>query len=120
MKLVCDVAARLEADLGYPITVVSAHTLKPLDADGIGRLLETHRTVAVVEEHSCRGGLGERIKAIAWDRRASCELRTFGLKDEFIHIYGSQADVWRAHGLTGDALFDAIREAAPHGSTIGR
>jgi transketolase len=108
MKMAFDVAERIERETGRTVALVSAHTLKPLDVDGIARLLARFETVAVVEEHSERGGLGGQVKQIAWDRKATCALHTFALKDEFIHEFGAHSDLLRAHGLTADAIFDAI------------
>src|SRR5437879_1809069 len=45
-----EVVAELE-HRGRSVSVVSAHTLKPLDVEGITRVLEAHRHVAVIEEH---------------------------------------------------------------------
>jgi transketolase len=94
---------------------VSAHTLKPLDIAGLKNILREFETVIVVEEHSERAGLGAQTKEIAWDIDARCSLHTFALKDEFIHIYGSQGDLWRAHGLTADAIVTRVRARVPVG-----
>jgi transketolase len=64
--------------------------------------------VIVIEEHSELGGLAAQVKQIAWDRRASCDLRTFSLKDEFIHIFGSHADLLAAHGLSAGRIAEAV------------
>jgi transketolase len=115
MKLARDVAVRLEAENGLSVALVSAHTLKPLDVAGIENILREFETVIIVEEHSERAGLGAQTKQIAWDMSASCRLHTFALKDEFIHIYGSQADLWRAHGLTTAAIIACVGEGVPVG-----
>jgi transketolase len=112
MKMTLEVASRVEKETGSSAAVISAHTLKPLDAAAIAEVLDTYRHVVVVEEHSVRGGLGAQVKELAWDRRARCELQSFGLQDAFHHVYGSQADVWRAHGLTADAIVDSVVTAA--------
>ncbi len=62
-------------------------------------------TVAVIEEHSCIGGLGAQLKQLAWDVRANCILKTFSLKDEFIHFYGNQRELWTAHGLDESIIY---------------
>lgn len=108
LKMACDVAHRLEKEHGRSAAVMSVHTLKPLDTEGIRRVLERFPTVVVVEEHSERGGLGAQVKQLAWDHRARCALQTFGLRDEFVHVYGTQEDVWRAHGLTPAAIYERI------------
>jgi transketolase len=79
--------------------VISAHTIKPLDCDGVARVLSSHSRVVVLEEHVPHGGLGSRVKEVAWDIKASCDLRVWSLKDQFLHVYGSHADMYAAHGL---------------------
>lgn len=104
-KMALDVAGRLEREKGKSCAVVSVHTLKPLDTEGIRALLGRFPVVAVVEEHAPRGGLGSCVKEIAWDSGARCRLRAFSLRDEFIHVYGSHAELLQAHGLDPGILF---------------
>ena len=108
MKMALEVAERIEREQGRSVALISAHTVKPLDTAGIARILDHFETVAVVEEHSERGSLGGQVKQIAWDYQAKCKLRTFSLKDEFIHEFGSQRDMWKAHGLTPEIIYDSI------------
>ena len=108
-KMAFDVAARLEAERQETVSVVSCHTLKPLDRDGIAAALGSHRRVVVIEELVPHGGLGARVKEIAWEVRADCDVRTFSLRDEFIHAYGSHNDLLAAHGLTTETIFAGLR-----------
>ncbi len=61
------------------------------------------------------GGLAAQTKQIAWDIAAPCSLYTFTLQDEFIHFYGSHADLLRAHGLEPGRILSTI-QAARNGS----
>jgi transketolase len=54
------------------------------------------------------GGLAAQVKQLAWDTRASCELKTFSLKDEFIHVFGSHAEVLKAHGIEPSVVVDSV------------
>jgi len=103
-KMAIDAATRIEKEHGRSVAVVSAHCLKPLDEEGIRNILREYPVVAVVEEHSPVGSLGAKVKAVAWDMQARCQIRTFSLKDEFIHVYGSHAELLAAHGLSVDAI----------------
>lgn len=105
---VIEIADRMAERDGYSPSVVNVPTLKPLDHDGIARVLTSHDRVVVVEEHVPHGGLGSRVKELAWDIRASCELRHFSLKDEFIHTYGSHKDVLTPHGLDAASIMAAL------------
>jgi transketolase len=108
MKMALEVAERIEGEQGKSVALVSAHTLKPLDTEGIARVLDKYETVAVIEEHSEHGGLAGQVKQIAWDKSAKCRLHTFSLKDKFIHEFGSQRDLWKAHGLDPVVIYDSI------------
>ncbi len=107
LKMVGILAEQLEA-MGESVSVVSCHTIKPLDDDGVATALSVHKKVAVIEEMVPHGGLGSRVKEIAWDIRADCDLKTFSLKDEFTHIYGSHEELLDAHGLTLDIIKQAL------------
>lgn len=111
-KMACDLAARLEKEKSLSTAVVSVHSLKPLDELGIRALLTQFKTVVVLEEHAPFGGLGPQVKAIAWDSGAQCKLRTYSLKDEFLHVYGSHGDLLKAHGLDPAVIFQEVAELA--------
>jgi len=106
-KMANDVADAYRAK-GRSVSVVSVHTLKPLDVEGIVRALHDHEQVVVVEELSPYGGLGPRVKAIAWDTKARCRLDTFALDDAFHHVYGSHAEILAAHGLSRDKIIERL------------
>lgn len=105
MKMALDLADRLEAEKGESTSVVSCHTIKPLDADGIAAALKSHRRVVILEEHVPHGGLGSRVKEIAWDIRADCALSGFSLQDKFIHFYGEHSALLAAHGFDMDTIW---------------
>jgi transketolase len=102
-----EIADKLAAQ-GRSVSLVSAHTLKPLDRDGITAALQQHRQIVVIEEHAPQGGLASQVKQIAWDVRATCRLDTFTLQDAFIHNYGSTYDLLAAHGLSPERILAAI------------
>ncbi len=107
MKMAMQVADEMEKG-GASVSVVNAHTLKPLDVEGVARVLRDYKRVIVVEEHAPQGGLAPRTKQIAWDTQAPCKLHTFTLKDEFIHCYGSHDDLLAAHGLSKPQILAAV------------
>jgi len=104
MKLAFSVAELME-NVKKTVSIVSVHTLKPLDRDGIIEALMAHNHVVVIEECVPRGGLAGLVKELAWDSGARCKLDTFTLKDEFIHCYGNHTDLLAAHGLEANSIF---------------
>lgn len=102
-----EVARSLEAE-GKSVSIVSCHTIKPLDRDGVAEALRTHAQVIVIEEHVPQGGLAPQTKQIAWDIKADCRLDVFTLQDEFIHNYGSHDDLLDAHGISVPKILAAV------------
>jgi transketolase len=98
-KMAAELADRLAAQ-GHSVSLVSAHTVKPLDRAGVAQALASHKHVVVIEENVPSGGLAPQTKEIAWDSGAKCRLDTFTLQDKFIHNYGSHDDLLAAHGLS--------------------
>jgi transketolase len=109
-KLACELGEWFRAK-GQSVSVVSVHTLKPLDVEGIRNALREHAHVVVVEELAPVGGLGPSVKAVAWDIKASCRLDVFSLDDAFHHVFGSHADLLAAHGLSRDAIIARLEGA---------
>jgi transketolase len=103
MKVAVGLAERFEK-VGKSVSLVSAHTLKPLDREGVVGALTTHKHVIVIEECVPSGGLSGQVKELAWDQRAACRLDVFTLQDAFIHNYGSHNDLLMAHGLDLDSI----------------
>jgi transketolase len=107
-KMAVDLAEKIARERSQSAAVYSVHTLKPLDFEGIAAVLRRFPIVTVIEEHVARGGLSSQVKQIAWDSHAQCRLHTFSLKDEFLHVYGSQDDIRRAHGLSLDQIYPVV------------
>ncbi|MEG3592548.1 MAG: transketolase C-terminal domain-containing protein [Pseudomonadota bacterium] len=108
MKKSLEVAQTLEK-LGKSVSLVSVHTVKPLDIPGIETALSAHSEVVVIEEHAPSGGLSHRVKEVAWNMQASCKLHTFTLQDRFLHNYGDHDDLLAAHGLSVDKIVAGIK-----------
>ncbi len=107
MGLAVEIADRFR-QRGDSVSIVSAHTVKPLDEEGIVDALRRHGRMVVIEETAPIGSLGPRIKAIAYDAGARCRVDSFSLRDEFIHHYGSHAELLAAHGLDAARIGHAL------------
>jgi len=103
LKMGMDLATRLEAK-GESTAVASLHTVKPLDVEGIARILQKYRRVIVLEEMSPNGSIGKEVKALAHDSGSRATVHAFSLQDEFIHCYGKHEELLAAHGLSLDAI----------------
>jgi transketolase len=101
----------MDATKDKSVAVASVHTLKPLDREGIAKLLMKYSKVVVLEEMVPRGGLGDVVKALAWESGARCKIEHLALRHEFVHVYGKHDELLAAHGLTVDALARSLQDA---------
>lgn len=92
--------AKLYAGKGHSVSIISCHTIKPLDTSGVIEMLKSHKRVICLEEHVPHGGLSSRLKEIAFDASLNTPLQCHTLKDEFIHFYGNHAELLHEHGLS--------------------
>jgi transketolase len=109
LKMGMDAAAALEAK-GISTAVASVHTLKPLDREGIARVLGRFSRVVVLEEMVPQGGLGDAVKVLAWESGSRCRIKHLSLKHEFIHVYGKHEELLAAHGLGVDAIVASLAD----------
>ena len=86
------------------ISIVSNHTLKPMDDEGLTQVLKKHNKLIILEELSPIGGLSDYLKILSWKHKINCEIIDFSLKDEFIHSYSSHDDLLELHGLSLDCI----------------
>lgn len=108
MKKAIELADYMKSKNNESVSVVSCHTIKPLDKEGISRILTKFNRVIVLEEHVPHGGLGSRVKELAWDSGAHTDLKCFSLKEKFIHVYGSHDDILDAHGLSVQKIYSEL------------
>ena len=107
VKMAIDLSTELEKK-GKSVSVISCHTIKPLDKIGIKKVLNEHQSVYVLEEHVPHGGLSSRVKEIASDEQTKAELKSFTLKDKFIHFYGNHQELLEKHELSVKQILKKI------------
>ena len=95
---------KLFKNKGKNISLVSNHTLKPMDDEGLLNILRNYERIIIIEEMSPIGGLSDYIKKLAWNNKCECIIENISLKDEFIHSYSSHQDLLDLHNLTIDKL----------------
>lgn len=116
LPLADEVADALATE-GVDASVVSFHTVKPLDEALLGELVEAVPLIVTLEEHSLIGGFGSAVAEWFVDggpRKA--RLLRVGTRDEFMHEAGGQGYAREWYGLTpeivaGRALSE-LREVA--------
>ena len=105
----CQAAKALEDLHKVKATVVSMHTIKPLDTELLDQLTANGRPVITVEEHMVNGGLGEAIASYLFQKGAGNPFKIIGIPDEYT-VSGTQAEIFNHYGISVDGIVAVARE----------
>lgn len=100
-------AAELLAENGIEATVVSMHTIKPLDNGLILDLAEKTGAIITVEEHSVNGGLGEACASLLLQHGYNKPFKIMGIPDEYT-ITGSQVEILNHYGISAEGITSVV------------
>lgn len=91
---------------GVAPTVLSMHTVKPIDASALLDIASQHEIVVTVEEHVLSGGLGSAVAEVLADANAMPHrfLRIGVDCGEYVSIVGSQGYLRKQCGLDGESV----------------
>lgn len=92
-------ARSLEDRHGIQATVVSMHTIKPLDYALLAELAGKGVPIITVEEHSIFGGLGEACASFLIQNGYTNRFKIMGIPDEYT-VTGSQVEILAHYGLS--------------------
>ncbi len=102
-------AKSLSDELGIEATVVSLHTLKPLDSGLISALARQFPVLYTIEEHNVIGGLGGAVsEVVAGLPEPRAQVVRIGIPDKFQHVSGSQDYLRKITSLTAEAITKRI------------
>jgi transketolase len=93
---------------GLQPSLVSMHTVKPIDGKLIADLARQCRTLVTIEEHSIIGGLGSAVAEVISERALDARLHVFALPDAYCHRAGSQEYLRRSYNLSADQIVERI------------
>ena len=100
-------SAGILAQQGIKATVVSMHTIKPLDKALILQLAKDTGAILTVEEHSVNGGLGEACASLLMQNKYNKPFKIMGIPDEYT-VTGSQTEIFNHYGLSADGIAEAV------------
>ena len=81
---------------GKKPTIISMHTIKPIDKDCILDLVNKGYKIYTFEEHTIIGGLGSAVAEVIAESGKAAEFKRIGINDEYSHVVGS-ANYIREH-----------------------
>lgn len=101
------VAERVAAILEFPVNVINARFVKPLDGKIIAA--ESSKILVTIEEGTLSGGYGAAVAEFLADENKSARLLRFGIRDEFIE-HGARSELLAKCGLTAERIAEKIFE----------
>ena len=108
VQMALEAAETLQAE-GLSVRVIDMHTIKPLDEELVLQAARETGAIVTSEEHNIYGGLGAAVAELLAEN-CPTPMVIHGVQDRFGHS-GDPAQLLKRHGLTAQALADAVRKA---------
>ncbi|HEY6978906.1 MAG TPA: transketolase C-terminal domain-containing protein [Chitinophagaceae bacterium] len=109
-------AEKIEREQNIHATVISMHTIKPLDYELLAATADSCKVIITVEEHSVYGGLGEACASFLLQNRNPSSGRPWrgsfkivGIPDEYT-VTGSQSEIFNHYGISENGLANTALE----------
>lgn len=90
-------------EAGIKTTVISMHTIKPLDTELLESVANKCKALITVEEHSVYGGLGEACAAHLMQKNIFKPIKIMGIPDEAT-VTGSQLEIFNHYGICEEGI----------------
>ena len=106
-------AKKLQEENGIRATVVSMHTIKPLDVELLAGIASTGAAIITTEEHSIYGGLGEACASFLLQNGFYNKFRIVGIPDEYT-VTGSQTEIMNHYGISETGIATTALKLLQH------
>ena len=93
---------------GLDPTLVSMHTIKPLDKDLISKCAENHSTIFTLEDHNVIGGLGSAVSEVLLENKYSGKFKKIGVEDQYCPISGKTDYLMKINKLDPESISNTI------------
>jgi len=101
-------AVKLKSE-GIYATVISMHTIKPLDTELLQTVAGKCKAIVTVEEHSVNGGLGEACASYLLQNQFAKPFKIIGIPDEYT-VTGSQQDIFNHYGINEEGIAKEVNK----------
>lgn len=102
------IASEILSKNGFGVTLISLHTIKPLDEALIKDCAKKCKSIFTMEEHSIVGGLGSAVAEVLSEMRYDGVFKRIGLPDKFNQHIGNAAYLYKKHLITPEDLANNI------------
>ncbi|KHD90000.1 MAG: transketolase [Bdellovibrio sp. ArHS] len=107
-EVALEVSKKLDT-LGISSSVISVHTLKPFDDDGLKDVIKNHKYLVTIEEHNLTGGLAGAVAESALMSQAyPSQFLRIGLQDTYSSVVGSQNYLRKYYNMDAEYILNRI------------
>lgn len=104
-------AAKILHEKNIHPTIISMHTIYPLDQDLLKKIVKTHKIVITVEEHSVVGGLGSAVSEfLAESVQKDFIFKRVGIPKGFCFIVGDHNYLLNYYSLSPEKLAKTVTQ----------
>jgi transketolase len=111
MVSVAEECRKLLESEGRNPSLISLHSIKPLDEELLKELFSNFKTIVVIEEHGLAGGAGSAI--LEWGNQKKVDLtklNCFGSPDRFLMSEGNQLEARQSIGLDALSITNKLKQ----------
>jgi transketolase len=102
-------AAKELLKLGIKSSVISMHTIKPIDVKAL--VSSNANLIFTIEEHSIIGGLGSAVGEVIIKENLPIELKCLGVPDEYCTKIGNRNELLRYYKLDVENIVKEVKDA---------
>ncbi|MEZ4904477.1 MAG: transketolase C-terminal domain-containing protein [Spirosomataceae bacterium] len=103
-----EAARKLEQAYNITATVISMHTIKPLDYSLLSKVAKNCDAILTIEEHSIYGGLGEACASWLLKNNYRKPFDIIGIPDEYT-VTGSQSEIFNHYGISETGIVARVK-----------
>ncbi|GMO26975.1 MAG: 1-deoxy-D-xylulose-5-phosphate synthase [Termitinemataceae bacterium] len=111
-------AANLLTQQGCNVSLYNLRFLKPIDEDYLCGILNTYKTVVLIEEGSSCGGFSEYICALAGQRNCTAKIICINAQCKF-YTQGSRAELLKLNGMDAEGIAQKVMHDSITQDSIG-
>ncbi len=104
------IASEILLKEGLEVTLISMHTIKPLDEALVKECAGKYKTIISIEEHSVVGGLGSALAEVLSEINYRGTFRHIGLPDKFNTYIGRREYLHHKYGLAPKGIAGTIKK----------
>jgi len=102
-----EAANKLKAE-GISVSLISMHTIKPLDTNILDEIAKKCSAIITIEEHSVNGGLGEACASYLIQQQFAKPFKIMGIPDEYT-VTGSQEEIFNHYGISEQGIAAQVK-----------